>query len=316
MYQQQQALSKVIELAKNPKVQVAAGVLLVLKSLGNLNAWYTKRKVNNHVSDPSWDWGREIVVVTGGSNGIGAAIVSRFAENGVKVLILDRNPPATKLAANTYFYKIDLSDSEAISSVADQIKQDHGNPTVLINNAGFAELKAILDLPDSYFKNIFDVNLLAPYLLTKQFLPSMIKRDHGHIVNIASQASFATQATNVAYGSTKVGLLAFHEGLGQELRYIYKAPRVRTSVVHPSWIRTAMTAEMEASGKLKDTVTPVEVVADRICDQVYSGYGAQILVPSNLWWTSLIRGLPGWLQESLRNQVSLILMTAMGNGPN
>lgn len=97
MYQQQQVLSKVIELAKNPKVQVAAGILLGLKSLGYWNAWYTKRKVNNHVSDPSWDWSREIVVVTGGSNGIGAAIVSRFAEKGVKVMILDRNPPTTKL---------------------------------------------------------------------------------------------------------------------------------------------------------------------------------------------------------------------------
>ncbi|KAF5536586.1 retinal short-chain dehydrogenase reductase [Fusarium napiforme] len=312
---QQQILSRVIELAKNPKVQASAGILLAFKSLGYLNAWYTKRKVNNHVVDPSWDWSREIVVVTGGSNGIGAAIVSRFAEKGVKVLILDRIPPATKLAPNTYFYKIDLTDSEAISSVADQIREDHGNPTVLINNAGFADLKPILELPESYFKNIFDVNLLAPYLLTKQFLPSMIKRDHGHIVNLASQASFVAQATNVAYGSTKVGLLAFHEGLGQELRYIYKALRVRTSVVHPSWIRTAMTAEMVANGKLRDTVTPAEVVADRICDQVYSGFGAQILVPENLWWTSLIRGLPGWLQESLRNQVSLILMTAMGTGP-
>jgi heterodisulfide reductase subunit A-like polyferredoxin len=94
---QQQILPRVIELAKNPKVQASAGILLALKSLGYLNAWYTKRKVNNHVVDPSWDWSREIVVITGGSNGIGAAIVSRFAEKGVKVLILDRIPPATKL---------------------------------------------------------------------------------------------------------------------------------------------------------------------------------------------------------------------------
>ncbi|KAF5606207.1 retinal short-chain dehydrogenase reductase [Fusarium subglutinans] len=307
MYQQQEILSKAIELAKNPKVQLSAGLLLALKALGYLNAWYTKRKVKNHVSDPSWDWSREIVVVTGGSSGIGAAIVSRFAEKGIKVLIMDRNPPATKLAANTCFYKVDLTESEAISSVVDQIREDHGNPTVLINNAGFAELTSILDSPESYLRKLFDVNLLAPYLLTEQCLPSMIKRDHGHIVNIASQASFATQATNVAYGSTKLGLLAFHEGLGQELRYIYKAPRVRT--------RTAMTAEMVAKGKLKDTVTPPEVVANRIFNQVISGFGAQIIVPSNLWWTSLIRGLPGWLQESLRNQVTFILINAMGTGP-
>ncbi|KAG5806316.1 hypothetical protein H9Q74_012679 [Fusarium xylarioides] len=256
MYQQQQVLSKAIDLTRNPKVQISSGIVLALKSLGYLNAWYTKRKINNHVIDPSWDWSREIVVITGGSSGIGAAIVSRFAEKGIKVLILDQNPPATSLAPNTYFYKVDLTESGGISSVTDQIREDHGNPTVLINNAGFAEITSILESSESYLRKLFDVNLLAPYLLTKQFLLSMIKRDHGHIVNIASQASFATQATNVAYGSTKVGLLAYHEGLGQELRYIYKAPRVRT--------RTAMTAEIVAKGKLKDTVTPPEVVADRV----------------------------------------------------
>ncbi|KAF5694911.1 short-chain dehydrogenase reductase [Fusarium denticulatum] len=315
MYQQQQILSKAIELAKNPKVQISAGIFFAFKYLGYLNAWYTKRKVNNHVNDPSWDWSREIVVVTGGSSGIGAAIVSKFAEKGIKVLILDRAPPAKKLAANTYFYKIDLTDSEAMLSVADQIRENHGNPTVLINNAGFAEITSILDSSESYLRKLFDVNLLAPYLLTQQFLPSMIKRNHDHIVNIASQVSFATQATNVTYGSTKVGLLAFHEGLGQEQRYIYQAPRVRTSVVHPSWIRTAMTEQMVAKGKLKDTVTPPEVVADSIVNQILSSFGAQIIVPSNLWWTALIRGLPGWLQESLRNQVTLVLINAMGSGP-
>lgn len=98
---EQQILSKAIELAKNPKVQIAAGVFLGLKSLQHWSAWYTKRKVNNHVRDPSWNWSREIVVVTGGSSGIGAVVVSRFAEKGIKVLILDRNPPHTKLCESS-----------------------------------------------------------------------------------------------------------------------------------------------------------------------------------------------------------------------
>ncbi|SCO92673.1 uncharacterized protein FRV6_16801 [Fusarium oxysporum] len=95
-------------------------------------------------------------------------------------------------------------DSEAISSVANRIRADHGNPTVLINNAGMADLAPILDLPEAYFKRVFDLNIIAPFLLTQQFLPSMVKRNHGHIVDVASQASFATQAINVAYSlSTK-----------------------------------------------------------------------------------------------------------------
>lgn len=109
--------------------------------------------------------------------------------------------------------------------------------------------------------------------------------------------------------------LAFAPGELLTLCYAYKHCLTIHSFVHPSWIRTAMTAELVAKGKLRDIVTPAEVVADRICDKVFSGLDAQIIVPSNLWWTSLIRGLPGSLPESLRNQVSLILMTVMGTGP-
>ncbi|KAF4336970.1 retinal short-chain dehydrogenase reductase [Fusarium beomiforme] len=309
----QQALSKAIELAKNPKVQIAAGLFLAFKSLTKLNAWYTKRVVNNHVHDPTWDWSREIVVVTGGSSGIGAVVVSRFANKGIKVLILDRNPPPTKLAANTYFYQADLADSETISSVADRIRAEHGNPTVLINNAGYANTNSILDVSEAGLKRIFNVNIIAPILLTKQFLPNMVKQNHGHIVNVASQASFATQATNVDYGATKSGVLSFHEGLAQELRHLYNAPRVRTSVVHPTWVSTPMIADLVAEGKLKDTPVTPEDVADRIVNQVLSGFGSQIIVPPSLGWTSMIRGLPGWLQESLRDTVTIILINANSN---
>lgn len=86
----------------------------------------------------------------------------------------------------------------------------------------------LLEQSEAQTRKVFDVNLIAPILLTQQFLPSMVKRNHGHIVNLASQASFATQASNVEYACTKAGLLAFHEGLGQELRHVYKAPLVRT----------------------------------------------------------------------------------------
>lgn len=88
-------------------------------------------------------------------------------------------------------------------------------------------------MSEASIRRIFSVNIIAPILLTKQFLPSMVKQNHGHIVNVASQASFATQATNVDYGATKAGVLSFHEGLAQELRHLYKAPRVRTRSVTP-----------------------------------------------------------------------------------
>ena len=138
--------------------------------------------------------------------------------------------PCTFLAPNTFFYKTDISDPSAIISIAERIRSDHEDPTVLINNAGLGNAMPLLDLTEPKVRKIFDVNLIAPILLLQQFLPSMVRRNHGHIVNMASMASFSTQASNVDYGCTKAGL-SVHEGLVQELRHLYKAPMVRARQV-------------------------------------------------------------------------------------
>lgn len=113
--------------------------------------------------------------------------------------------------------------------MAENIRLEHGDPTVLINNAGIGNNKSILDLLEPGLRKIFDVNIIAHFTLLQQFLPAMIRANHGHIVTVASLASFSTQASNVDYACTKAAALALHEGLGQELKHIYNAPKVRTS---------------------------------------------------------------------------------------
>lgn len=130
---------------------------------------------------------------------------------------------------NTTFYQVDLSSASEISSVADLVRATHGDPTVLINNAGMGIALPLLELTDSSVRRIFDVNMLAPMLLAKRFLPAMVARDHGHVVNVSSMAAFATQACNVPYACTKSGVLVLHEGLVQECRHVYKAPSVRAT---------------------------------------------------------------------------------------
>ncbi|KAH7276241.1 hypothetical protein B0J15DRAFT_558461, partial [Fusarium solani] len=273
--------------------RAGAAALLALSLLPRLSKWMSRRKVNNYLTDKSWDWKREVVVVTGGSSGIGATIVAKLARRNVKVIILDLNGPQGAL--------FDLSDPSAIASVADRVRKEHGDPTVLVNNAGIGNAMPLLDLPEPKIRKLFEVNIIALILLVKEFLPSMVQRNHGHIVNIASMASFSTQASNVDYACSKAAVLSFSEGLAQELRHIYKAHMVRTSVVHPTWVQTPMIAKLKEQGKMRDpTVTPEEV-ADRIVDQLYSTYGAQIVVPESLGWVSLLRGFPGWLQDSMRD---------------
>ncbi|WAO87442.1 Hypothetical protein NCS54_00475100 [Fusarium falciforme] len=295
----QQMLASVADLAKLPKVQAGAAALLALSLLPRLNKWFSRRKK------------REVVVVTGGSSGIGATIVAKLAQRTVKVIILDLNGPQSARLPGTFFYQVDLIAPSAIASVADRVRKEHRDPTVLVNNAGIGNAMSLLDLPKPKIRKLFEVNIIALILLVKEFLPSMVQRNHGHIVNIASMASFSTQASNVDYACSKAAVLSFSEGLAQELRHIYKAHMVRTSGVHPTWVQTPMIAKPKEEGKMRDpTVTPEEV-AGRIVNQLYSTYGAQIVVPESLGWVSLLRGFPGWLQESVRDSVSVDLLRAM-----
>ncbi|RYC80259.1 hypothetical protein BFJ63_vAg16855 [Fusarium oxysporum f. sp. narcissi] len=155
-------------------------------------------------------------------------LVRKLAKNCIKVISLDVVPPKNSLPANAYFYEADITTTKSIREVAERIRRDHGDPTVLVNNAGVAKGAPILDETEEQIRQVFDVNLIASFLLIQEFLPSMIQNNHGHVVSVASMASFVTGANNVDYACSKVGALAMHEGLAQELRHRYKAPKVRT----------------------------------------------------------------------------------------
>jgi all-trans-retinol dehydrogenase (NAD+) len=132
-------------------------------------------------------------------------------------------------APNQHYYQVDITSSEEIKNIAGQLRSEHGDPTVLINNAGVGNARPIVELPEAALRKIFDVNIISHFILLREFLPSITRANHGHIVTIASIASFETRARNVDYAATKAGALALHEGLAQELKHIYKAPRVRTT---------------------------------------------------------------------------------------
>ncbi|KAJ5603677.1 hypothetical protein N7537_006633 [Penicillium hordei] len=139
-------------------------------------------------------------------------------------------------------------------------------------------------------RKMFEVHIMVHFILVKQFLSAMIKSNHGHIVTVASMASFMTQAQNVDYACTKAAVLAFHEGLGQKLKYRYKTPKARTT-----------------SSNFNDFCLGPETVADVIVKHLYSGYGGQLILPERLSIMSGARGFPSWLQEFLRGTMSRTL---------
>ncbi|KAK1853422.1 short-chain dehydrogenase reductase [Colletotrichum chrysophilum] len=286
--------------SRNGWARYALAILLGWTAVKKASRALGNAALNNYSHD-KYDWRRELVLITGGSGDMGDMLVRKLAKNCVKVVSIDIVPPRTPLPSNAYFYQADITKATSIKETADQIRQDHGDPTVLVNNAGVMKISTILDETEEQIRQTFDVNIISNFLLIKEFLPSMIKRNHGHVVTIASMASFVTGVQNVDYSCTKVGALALHEGLAQELRHRYHAPKVRTSIIHPTYVRTALIDRVHSSGKFKALLLEPEHVVHQISKQIMSGRSGQVYVPKQYSRAAGARGWPHWAQEGLRN---------------
>ncbi|KAK0714096.1 hypothetical protein B0T26DRAFT_651161 [Lasiosphaeria miniovina] len=284
------------------KVAVALGVI------GKVNSTLSTMAHNSWRLGPAkgWDWPKEIAVVTGGASGIGKDTTLKLAALGVRVAVLDIQdlPKDMQGNASIRFYHCDVTSTESVAAAADAIRSDFGNPSILVNNAGVAQPKPILKTDPAFLRTIFGVNLISMWFTTQQFLPSMIEQNKGHVVTVASIASFVALATAADYSATKAGALAFHETLASELKHHYKAPDVLTTVVHPNFVRTPLIQDLAArleKGGVR-LLTSGEV-ADVIVDQIKSRRGAQRVIQSSATILAGLRAWPSWLQEFVRDIV-------------
>ncbi|CCU81477.1 short chain dehydrogenase/reductase/methylenetetrahydrofolate reductase/MET12 [Blumeria hordei DH14] len=284
---------------------------LVVRTLAAIIGLDLLRKTSNMLSQRVSNNGKcvkfvpskELVLITGGCSGIGLLMAKEFAKRGAKVVIVDLNPPQETLPENIHFYQSDVTSVDAVGATASLIRKEHGDPTVLVNNAGVGTLQSILDGDEKSVRNTFDVNTISHFWTTREFVPAMVKKNHGHIVTIASMASYVVHALNVDYCCSKASALSFHEGLSSELRNIYNAPNVRTTVVNPSWIRTPLIERLINSKQWRTPVMEPEYVVNIIVDQVMAGKGGQIVLPPKLNYGTTIRGWPLWMQTGLRNWI-------------
>ncbi|CAG8144580.1 unnamed protein product [Penicillium olsonii] len=292
-------------LLRNPTAQ---------KTLAGVGAFLLARAANQFLSrcahqnwtvNSAWKADAELVLLTGGTSGIGKQVMEDLSKQGVRVIILDINEPNFTLPSNVSFYKANITNSADIAAVAKTIRENHGDPTVLINNAGVGHDGSILEEPESKIRQTFEVNTISHFLMVKEFLPAMVKANHGHVVTVASMASFVALGEMVDYCCSKVSALAFHEGLRQELRHWYNAPNVRTSVIHPLWVRTPMITMLTDQGSnFKQPIMTPQVVADAICKQILTQRSGQILLPKSQSIASVVRAMPFWLQEAVRTHAS------------
>ncbi|KAK0610056.1 putative short-chain dehydrogenase [Bombardia bombarda] len=303
------------------KIGRAAFILGVTGVALSVNDFLTKWSANNWTRTKfgDWNWDEEIVVVTGASTGIGASVVQNLLARNpcTTIVVFDYEPLAWTPPAGSkiYFYQCDLSDAAVVKSTCAKVRAEVGHPTVLVNNAGISRGASILDGSYADVQITIRTNLTAPFLLIKEFLPEMVKHNHGHIISISSTSSLIPPPYIVDYAATKAGVTALHEGLQLELSHLYKAPKVRLSLGIFNFVRTKIFATPQSGTGQAPFIFPVlhtETVAEHLVDALYSGYGSTIYLPETARVVSKLRGGPEWLWRLVRGTATKLTVDFTG----
>lgn len=254
-----------------------------------------------------WDWPNEIAVVTGGCSGIGLKVVQQLTARGVRVAILDIQalPKVLEGHRQVRYFKCDVTSPESVNAAADAVRKELGHASILVNNAGITVPKSILEISPATVNKVFQVNTMSHWYMVQAFVPNMIKVNKGHIVTVASMASFIALAKGADYSCTKASALAFHESLGAELLQTHGADQVLTTVVHPNFVRTPLVEDFSAKlekGGIR--LLTSDDVARQLTDQVFACRGAQVVCPERMSFITGFRSWPAWVQNTIRNTVA------------
>ena len=197
----------------------------------------------------------KIALVTGGSYGIGFAIACGMAEAGATIVFNDINEDLVNrgLAAYTekgikaHGYVCDVTDEAAVQNMVATIEKEVGVIDILVNNAGIIKRIPMCEMSAEDFRKVIDVDLNAPFIVSKACIPSMIKKGHGKIINICSMMSELGRETVSAYAAAKGGLKMLTRNICSE----YGEHNIQCNGIGPGYIETPQTAplrERQADG--------------------------------------------------------------------
>lgn len=213
-------------------------------------------------------------LVTGAAGGIGRALVFKLASAGARLALWDVDAKAlaalrAELEDAGYeadAFTCDLTRRDEISAVAARTLAESGPVDILVNNAGIVSGKNLLDLSDQEIERTFQVNTLALFWTVRAFLPSMLERDSGHLVTIASAAGLAGTARLTDYCASKFAAVGFDEAVRMELQQADS--RIVTTVVCPFFVNTSM---FDGASTRFSWLLPIlnpEAVADRVVTSI------------------------------------------------
>ena len=185
------------------------------------------------------------VLITGGSRGIGRALVERFSRLGHSVaFIYARNDEAARKTAEEFgahAIKCDLRDHEGIPSAVAEAIGYLGGIDILVNNAAISYIGTFDSMSDGELEALMSVNLTSAMLVTKEVIKPMISQKHGRIVNVGSMWGKTGASCEVAYSASKAGLRGFTMALAKELG----PSGITVNCVEPGVINTEMNASLD-----------------------------------------------------------------------
>ncbi|NWI33767.1 RDHE2 dehydrogenase, partial [Sula dactylatra] len=241
----------------------------------------------------------EIVLITGAGSGVGRQLSLKLARLGATLVLWDINQEGLKetsrLArenggARVHSYICDCSKKQDIYRVADEVKKEVGDVSILVNNAGIVTGKKFMDCPDSLLEKTMEVNIMAHFWTYKAFLPAMVASNHGHLVSVASSVGLTGMSHLADYCASKYAAIGFAESVDFEMRQLQKTG-VKTTIVCPSLINSGMFAGCETKWpRLLPSLEP-EYVAEKIITAIQQDQDF-LLLPRTLYILALKTILP------------------------
>jgi 3-oxoacyl-[acyl-carrier protein] reductase len=194
----------------------------------------------------------KVALITGGSRGIGEALVRKFVEQGAQVAFTyvsagsaeRAEKLAAELGANARAYQSDAGDYAQAEALVAQVVKDFGKLDILINNAGITRDTLMLRMTEQQWDEVIQTNLKSVFNLTKHCLKPMI-RTGGSIINMSSVVGVFGQAGQANYAASKAGIIGFSKSIAKE----YGSRGIRCNAVAPGFIETEMTSVLDEKTK-------------------------------------------------------------------
>ena len=202
-----------------------------------------------------YDLTGKVALVTGASYGIGFAIAKGLASAGATIVFNDRKEDLVEKGIEAYKeegikaygYVCDVTDEDAVEELIKKIENEVGIVDILVNNAGIIKRIPMCEMKAAEFREVIDVDLNAPFIMSKAVIPGMIKKGHGKIINICSMMSELGRETVSAYAAAKGGLKMLTKNIASE----FGEHNIQCNGIGPGYIATPQTAplrEKQADG--------------------------------------------------------------------